>query len=279
MTATSAAARRPRPSGERSAWTGEDAGRVAIRHVVVAELLCQAVDVHAGERVLDVAAGSGNGALAAARREARVTAVDLSAGALELARRRAELEALSVDTRVCDAQALPFEDASFDAVLSTFGAMFAADARRAADEMLRVCRPGGRIGLANWTPDGFVGGTLALLRRHAAPSEAAGLGDPATWGLRGGLRRLLGDEVDTLRTRRLSSDLRSASAAAHVEAIRSGPGAARLVFALLDETAQARLTRELTTRAEQHNIAGDGTFAAAAQYLQAVAVRSCAGRS
>ena len=244
----------------------------------MAELLCGAVDVHAGERVLDVAAGSGNAALAAARRGARVTAVDISDRALALARRRAELEALTVDTQITDAEALPFQDASFDVVLSTFGVMFARDARRAAGELLRVCRPGGHIALANWTPNGYVGGTLAILGRHAAPTVAAGLGDTLRWGRRAGLSSLLGDGVDRMRTRRQSADLRAASIATHVDGTRARPGATRLVYELIDEVARKQLTRELTRQAEQHNIARDGTFAAGAQYLEAVAVRSSSAR-
>ncbi len=277
MAATPAAGpRRVPPAAAGSAWTGGDLGRVGVRHVVVAELLCGAVDVHAGERVLDVAAGSGNAALGAARRGAAVTAVDLSARALELARRRAELEALPLDTQVADAEALPFADASFDVVLSTFGVMFASEAQRAAGELLRVCRPGGRIALANWTPDGVVGGALAIVGRHVAPAAAADLGDAMTWGRRAGLRRLLGDGVEQLRTRRRTTDLRASSIAAYVEAMRAGPGATRRVFALLDEAGRARLARELTAQAERQNIARDATFAVALGYLEAVAVRSSA---
>ncbi len=279
-TAPSADPRRT-PHAARSAWTGDDLARVGVRHVVVAELLCGAVDVHAGERVLDVGAGSGNGALGAARRGARVTAVDISDRALALARRRAELEALTVDTQVADAEALPFDDASFDVVLSTFGVMFARDANRAGNELLRVCRPGGRIALANWTPDGFVGNTLAIVGRHAAAAAAAaaGLGDALTWGRRAGLRTLFGDGVELLHTRRRATDLRAASVAAHVDGTRAAAGATRLVLEQLDEDARAQLTRELTCQAEQHNTARDGTFAAAAQYLEAVAVRSSSARS
>ncbi len=278
MAAASTAASRRSPHAAGSPWTGDDLGRVGVRHVIVAELLCGAVDVHAGERVLDVAAGSGNAALAAARRGARVTALDISERALTLARRRAELEALTVETLVADAQELPVEDASFDVVISTFGVMFAADAGRAAGELLRICRPGGRIALANWTPDGYVGDTLAIIGRHTGPVAAANLGDTMTWGRRAGLRKLLGDGVDLLRTRRRTTDLRAASVAAHLDGTRDGPGATRLVFELLDAGARAQLARELTRQAHEHNTARDGTFATAAHYLQAVAVRSSSAR-
>ncbi|MGH2918446.1 MAG: class I SAM-dependent methyltransferase [Solirubrobacteraceae bacterium] len=243
-----------------------------VRHVLVAELLCRAVDVHAGERVLDIAAGSGNTALAAARRGAQVTATDINDAALRLARRRADVESVELHTQIADAEALPFEHGAFDIVLSTFGVMFAPDQQRAADELLRVCRPGGRIGLANWTPDGLVGASLAMVRRHAPAS--AGPGEPLNWGRRSGLRRLLGDRIDTLRTRRLSTDVCAPSTAAFLTTARARQGSTRLAFKLLDEPSRTHLQHDLATLHEQHNHARDGTFAAAADYLQAVGVRA-----
>jgi len=150
--------------------------------------------------------------------------------------------------------------------------MFAPDQQRAADELLRVCRPGGRIGLANWTPDGLVGASLAIVRRHAP--AAAGLGEPLNWGRRSGLRRLLGDRIDTLCTRRLTTDVCAPSTAAFLATARTCQGSTRLAFKLLDEPSRTHLQHELATLHEQHNHARDGTFAAAAGYLQAVAVRA-----
>ena len=168
--------------GTRARWTGGAVRRVGVRHVVVGERLCGAVGVHAGERVLDVAAGSGNAALAAARRGASVTASDIAEAPLELARRRAELEGLALTTELADAAELPFEDASFDVVLSTFGVMFAPDQQRVADELTRICRPGGRIGLASWTPRGLVGSSFATIDEHLPPSRAVKLASALEWG-------------------------------------------------------------------------------------------------
>src|SRR5438128_1814803 len=140
----------------RHVWGAVDYQPIAVQDVVVSELLARAVDVHSGQRVLDVAAGTGNTALAAARRGARVTATDLVPRMLETASRRAAAEGLELDVQVADAQDLPFEDGTFDVVMSSFGAMYAPDQRRTASELIRVCRPGGRIAMANWTPDGLV---------------------------------------------------------------------------------------------------------------------------
>jgi ubiquinone/menaquinone biosynthesis C-methylase UbiE len=146
----------------RRVWSQGDFARAGAEQVIVGELLCRAIDIHPGERVLDVAAGSGNAALAAARRGASVTATDFVPALLETAARRAQVEGLELETREADAQDLPFPDATFDVVLSTFGVIFAPDQARAAAELLRVCRPGGRIGLTAWTPDSVMAAIQAI---------------------------------------------------------------------------------------------------------------------
>lgn len=235
------------------------------------------MDVHAGERVLDVAAGSGNAALAAARRGARVIASDIARVALERARQRADAEGLALHTELADAQALPFDDAAFDVVLSTFGAMFAPDQQQVADELTRVCRPGGRIGLANWTPEGLVGSSLAIIDQHSSPVAAA-LRSPSAWGPMVRLRELLGGWVAELRTRRRSTDVCAASPTALVDFNHACAGPTRAAFAQLDQAGQQRLASDLTTDLERFNRARDGTFAAAAEYLEATAVRAIAAR-
>src|SRR4051812_9443106 len=190
------------------AWSNGNFARVGARLVLVGELLCRSVDVHAGERVLDVAAGSGNAAISAARRGASVTASDFVEPLLEVAQARAELDGLQLATAVADAQALPFEDGSFDVVLSTFGAMFAPDQQRAADELLRVCRPGGRIGLANWVPDGLMARNMATVQEYLPPSPAAAaMRRPVEWGDEAHLRELLGDRVSQLRAERRTIEM------------------------------------------------------------------------
>jgi ubiquinone/menaquinone biosynthesis C-methylase UbiE len=258
----------------RAVWASGDFARVGARSVLVGELLCRSLDIHPGERVLDVAAGSGNTAISAARRGALVTASDFVASLLEDAQARAEIEALPLATAVADAQQLPFEDASFDVVLSTFGAMFAPDQQRTADELVRVCRPGGRIGMANWTPKGLIGRYLAVSNRHVPPAAAAaGLRRPIEWGTEHRLHELFGDRVSELRTARRSIDLCADSPAAYVEFNRTWLGPTRTAFAQLDEHGQARFAADLAAEAERFNRATDGTLVAAAEYLEVIAVR------
>jgi SAM-dependent methyltransferase len=259
----------------RAVWSTGDFARVGARLVLVGELLCRSVDVHAGERVLDVAAGSGNTAISAARRGARVTASDFVESLLEVAQTRAQVEGLSLATAVADVQALPFEDESFDVVLSTFGAMFAADQQRAADELLRVCRPGGRIGMANWVPNGLMARNQEIVQNHVPPPpSAAAMRQPVAWGDEARLRELFGEHVSELRSEHRTIELCAGSAAALVEFNRTWFGPVRAAFAQLDQQSQARLSADLMAELERFNRATDGTLVAEAEYLEVVAVRA-----
>jgi len=257
----------------RQLWASGDFAKVGVAHVIVGELLCRAVDVHPGERVLDVAAGSGNTALAAARRGAAVTASDFVESLLDVAQGRAETEGLAIETRLADAQALPFEDASFDVVVSTFGAMFAPDQQRAADEMLRVCRPGGRIGLASWTPASLVCSQHVTLARYVPP-PVEGLRSPVEWGTVPRLRELFSEGISELQARPRLADLCAPSAEALVAFNRAWLGPFQAAFAQLDEPGRERLAADLATNAERFNRATDGTFVAGSEYLEAVVVRA-----
>jgi SAM-dependent methyltransferase len=256
-------------------WSTGDFARVAARLVLVGELLCRAVDVHGGERVLDVAAGSGNTAISAARRGARVTASDFVESLLEAAQTRAQVEGLSLATAVADAQALPFEDGSFDVVLSTFGSMFAPDQQRAADELVRVCRAGGRIGLANWVPDGLMAANQAIVQKHAPPPPGApAMRRPVEWGDQARIHELFDDHVSELWTEHRTIELCASSAAELVEFNRTWFGPTRTAFARLDDEGQARLAADLAATLERFNRATDGTLVAEAEYLEVVAVRA-----
>ena len=182
----------------RAMWALGDFARAGAEQVIVGELLCRAIDIHPGERVLDVAAGSGNAALAAARRGARVTATDFVPQLLQVAARRAAVEGLVVDTEEADAQALPFPDGAFDVVLSTFGVMFAPDQARAASELVRVCRPAGRIGLTAWTPRSVMASAQATAGRFAPFPPIPGARSPIEWGTEARVRELLGSGVTDL---------------------------------------------------------------------------------
>lgn len=259
----------------RMLWSTGGFDRVAARLVLVSELLCRSVDVHAGERVLDVAAGSGNTAISAARRGAQVTASDFVESLLEAAQTRAEMEGLILATAVADAQALPFDDGSFDVVLSTFGAMFAPDQQRAADELLRVCRQGGRIGLANWVPEGLMARNQAIVQKYVPRSPgSASIRRPTEWGHEARLRELLGDRISELRSEPRTIDLCAGSAAELVEFNRTWFGPVRAAFAHLDKQDQARLSAELTAELERFNRATDGTLVAEAEYIEVIAVRA-----
>jgi SAM-dependent methyltransferase len=230
------------------------------------------VDLRAGERVLDVATGSGNTAIAAARRRGDVTGIDYVRQLLERGAVRAAAEGLPVRFQDGDAEALPVADASFDVVTSTFGVMFAPNQAQAARELLRACRPGGRIGLANWTPDGWIGEVFRVTRRHVPPP--AGLRPPTRWGTEDGLRELFGDGVAELRTTRQTFVWRFDSARHYLETFRTDYGPTLRAFEALDGTGQQALAADLIELVERFNRADDGTLLVPSEYLEVVALRA-----
>ncbi len=252
---------------QQAAWSAGNYAVVGTTLQIVGETLCEAVDVRAGWRVLDVAAGNGNATLAAARRGCEVTSTDYVVTLLEAARVRADAEAHAVRFQEADAEALPFADASFDAVLSTFGVMFTADQAKAAAELARVCKPGGRIGLANWTPEGFVGQLFKTIGRYVAP--APGVKAPALWGTRSRLEELFGG-VSAIRTASRHFVFRYRSARHWLESFRAYYGPMNRAFAALDPERQAALGRELVELAERGNRSGDGTLVLPSEYLEVV---------
>ena len=221
---------------------------------IVGEFLAEAVDVRAGERVLDVAAGNGNATLAAARRFADVTSTDYVAALLDKGKARADAEGLQVAFQVADAEALPFADSSFDVVLSTFGAMFTPDHTRPAREMLRVIRDGGRIGLANWTPEGFIGQLFKVIGAYLPPP--AGLKSPALWGTEPHIVSLFGSQAADIRCVRKQFNFRYRSSAHWIQVFRDFYGPTLKAFAALDAVKQAALERDITDLLERFNTAG-----------------------
>jgi SAM-dependent methyltransferase len=255
-------------------WSLGDFARAGAEQVLVGELLCRVINIHPGQRVLDVAAGSGNAALAAARRGARVTATDFVPRLLQAAARRAQAEGLELETREADAQSLPFGDGAFDVVLSTFGVMFAPDQARAAAELLRVCRPGGRIGLTAWTPASVMAAAQAIAARFAPFPPVPGARSPIEWGTEARVRELLGSGVTELTAQVLSTDMCGASPAGRVEFNRAYVGPTKAVFDRLDPAAQQTLAAELADCLQRFNRAADGTLVAPAEYLQVIATRA-----
>jgi len=239
--------------------------------VPISERLCDAIDLRAGERVLDVATGSGNTAIAAARRLCEVTGVDYVPELLERGRARAAAEGFYINFVEGDAEAMPAADAAYDVVLSTFGAMFAPNQEQAAQELLRACRSGGRIGLANWTPDGWIGEIFRIVSRHVPPP--AGLRPPTRWGTEDGLAELFDNGIVELQAARLNFGWRFASAQQYLDLFRTYYGPVHKAFGALDGTGQEALARDLVASVERFNRATDGTLLVPAEYLEAVAIK------
>jgi SAM-dependent methyltransferase len=257
---------------QRAVWGRGDFHRVGVSQLIVGELLCRAVPVHAGDRVLDVAAGAGNTALAAARRGADVVASDFVESLLQTAARRAEVENLPLRTQVADAQELPFEDGAFDVVLSTFGVMFAPDQEKAASELLRVCRPGGRIGLACWTPGGMIGQQFLAVAQRVPPPP--GLKPPVLWGTEDHLRELFGDGAAEIRASIQRADFCARSPHDVVAHLREWFGPYQAAFEALDEAGQADLEQALIAVLERFDESDDETLLARGDYLEAVVTRA-----
>jgi SAM-dependent methyltransferase len=253
---------------QQAAWSSGDYAVVGTTLQIVGETLAESLDLRAGERVLDVAAGNGNATLAAARRHARVTSTDYAPTLLDKGRARAAAEGLDVTFQTADAEALPFANDTFDVALSTFGVMFAPDHATSARELLRVVRPGGRIGLANWTPESFIGRLFKLIGVYVAPP--AGLKSPALWGSEAHLRTLFPDDAVQLRSERRLFNFRYASPAHWIEVFRTYYGPTHKAFAALDATGQHALERDLTALLEQMNVGGANSLVVPSEYLEAV---------
>ena len=258
------------------AWSSGDYAVIGTTLQLVGEQLAEACDLRFDERVLDVAAGNGNATLAAARRGCRVTSTDYVAALLDRGAERARADRLEVQFQAADAEALPFEDASFDAVLSTFGVMFTPDHATAAAELARVCRPGGRIGLANWTPTGFIGQLFKVLGRHVAPP--AGVQPPSLWGVEAHLRELFGARAESIAITPRQFNFRYRSAAHFIEVFRTWYGPVHKAFAALPADGAAALERDLAELLERCNRAGAASLVVPSDYVEVV-IRRSASRS
>jgi SAM-dependent methyltransferase len=258
-------------SRQHATWSSGDYAVIGTTLQIVGESLCEAVDVNAGWRVLDVAAGNGNASLAAARRGAEVTATDYVEELLKRAKRRADADGLLLETRVADAENLPYEDGTFDCVLSTFGVMFTPNPERAASELARVCRPGGRIGLANWTPEGFVGQMFKIIGQHVAPP--AGVPSPLAWGKEERLHELF-EGTAKVEVQRRHFTFRFRSAADYVDTFKTFYGPMVKVWDALDDDSRASLRSELIALAESANRGTGRALTVPSEYLEVVATRT-----
>jgi ubiquinone/menaquinone biosynthesis C-methylase UbiE len=256
---------------QQGAWSSGDYAVVGATLQIVGEELCEALDLRSGQRVLDVAAGNGNVSLAAARRWCDVVSTDYVPALLERGRERAAAERLEIEFLEADAEALPFPDGAFDAVVSTFGVMFTPDQGRAAAEMVRVCKCGGKIGLANWTPEGFIGQLFKTIGRHVPPPP--GVKSPALWGARARLAELFDPHAVSIRSVQRNFVFRYRSPRHWLEVFRTYYGPVLKTFAALEPAAQPALENDLMALIEQFNRSGDGSMVVPSEYLEIVITR------
>jgi ubiquinone/menaquinone biosynthesis C-methylase UbiE len=253
---------------QQAAWSSGDYAVVGTTLQIVGEELCEALDLRAGRKVLDVAAGNGMASLAAARRWCDVTSTDYVPSLLERGRARASAEGLAITFKEADAEALPFADGTFDTVLSTFGVMFTPNQDQAAAELVRVCKPNGQIGLANWTPDGFIGQLFKTLGKYLPPP--AGAKSPLLWGTRGRLTEMFGPAAISIRTEPRTFNFRYRSAEHFLDVFKNYYGPMLKAFAALGEAEQTCLEQDLYALLARMDKAGDGTMVVPSEYLEIV---------
>jgi len=256
---------------QQGTWSSGDYAIVGTTLQIVGESLCEALDIRPGQKVLDVAAGNGNATLAAARRWCDVTSTDYVPALLERGRERAAAERLKIEFREADAEALPFADGSFDVVVSTFGVMFTPDQERCAAELLRVCRPGGKIGLANWTPEGFIGQLFKTIGKHMPPP--AGVKSPALWGTRARLAELFGPDAASIKAESRNYVFRYRSPEHWLDVFKTYYGPLLKTFAALEPAAQSALRGDIMALINRFNRSGDGSAIVPSEYLAIVITR------
>jgi len=253
---------------QQAAWSSGNYAIVGSTLQIVGEDLCEALDLKSGSKVLDVAAGNGMASLAAARRWCDVTSTDYVPALLERGQARAAAEGMEIQFREADAENLPFDDNSFDAVLSTFGVMFTPNQERAAAELIRVCKPKGRIGLANWTPDGFIGQVFKTLGKHVPP--VAGTRSPALWGTSARLHDMFDAGARSIRTESRLFKFRYRSPSHFLDVFKTYYGPVLKAFAALDPARQEDLHNDLHALIVRMNRSGDGTMVVPSEYLEVV---------
>ena len=256
---------------QQAAWSSGDYAIVGATLQIIGEDLCEAMDLRSGQKVLDVAAGNGNVTLAAARRWCDVTSTDYVPALLARGRERAKAEGWTIDFKEADAEALPFANESFDAIVSTLGVMFTANHDKAAAEMLRVCRRGGKIGMANWTPEGFVGQFFKTIGKHMPPPP--GVKSPALWGTQAHLAHLFEAQAASLQIASKEFTFRYRSAQHWIDVFRNYYGPVHKTFGALPPAGQAALASDLLALIERFNRAKDGTMVVPGEYLEVVIIK------
>ena len=257
---------------QQDAWSSGDYAVIGTTLQIVGEELCEALDLRSDQTVLDVAAGNGNASLAAARRWCDVTATDYVPALLDRARERAEAERLNIEFREADAEALPFSDGSFDVVVSTFGVMFTPNQERAAAELVRVCRSGGKIGLANWTPDSFIGEVFKIIGKHVPPFPGAK--SPALWGSRARMAELFEPHASSIKSAHRHFAFRYRSPEHWLRIFKTYYGPVLKTFAALSPQAQSAVEHDLMALIARFNRSGNGTMVLLSEYLEVVITRN-----
>jgi ubiquinone/menaquinone biosynthesis C-methylase UbiE len=253
---------------QQAAWSSGNYAIIGTTLQIVGEQLCETLDLRSGSKVLDVAAGNGMVSLAAARRWCQVTSTDYVPALLESGRARASADGLSIEFLEADAERLPFEDSAFDVVLSTFGVMFTPNQARAASELLRVCKSGGRIGLANWTPEGFIGQVFKTLGKYLPPP--AGAKSPALWGTRAALEEMFGNQARSIKAEPRLFNFRYRSPEHFLDVFKTFYGPVLKAFAALDTASQQNLRNDLHALVVRMNQSGDSTMVVPSEYLEVV---------
>jgi ubiquinone/menaquinone biosynthesis C-methylase UbiE len=253
---------------QQAMWASGNYSKVGSTLQITGESLCEAMDLSSGETVLDVAAGNGNVTLAAARRYCQVTSTDYVQELLDQGRARADADGLRVDYQQADAEQLPFAEKSFDNVVSTFGVMFAPNQAQAAAEIVRVCRAGGKIGLANWTPDGFIGRLFKIVGRYVAPP--AGVQSPAAWGTQEFLQKHFGSAAEKIEVTTKNYIFRYLSTEHWLEIFRNYYGPVHKAFAALPDEQQQALAQDISQLIDEFNLASDGSVKVPSAYLEIV---------
>ena len=256
---------------QQAAWSSGNYAVVGTTLQIVGEQLCETLDLRAGSKVLDVAAGNGMASLAAARRWCDVTSTDYVPALLECGRARASADGLPIEFIEADAEYLPFGDSEFDVVVSTFGVMFTPNQEKAASELLRVCKPGGRIGLANWTPEGFIGQVFKTLGKYLPPPSGAK--SPALWGTRAAIEEMFGAQSRSIKAEPRLFNFRYRSPEHFLDVFRTFYGPVLKAFAALDTTSQQNLRNDLHALIVRMNKSGDSTMVVPSEYLEVVITR------
>jgi len=257
---------------QKETWSAASYQPIALQVMDTSEDLIRTVDPHPKQRVLDLACGTGNGALVAARRDCDVVGIDYAPSLIEQARERANAEGLDIDFRIDDVQKLPFPEESFDVVISLFGVMFAPDQEKAASEMLRVCKPGGKIGLVSWPPNGYASDLLGTHARYMPPPPE--LNPPMRWGTKDGLKELVGNDVSSIENEVCQTNFYARSVEHLVDEYRTSFGPTFVTFANLEQQDQEKLYNDMTKVIHQYNQARNGEAIVEAEYLQSVAIRA-----